>query len=257
MLFLLSPAKTLDFEQSASTDQFTMPEFLADSEVLVKKARKLKADDLKSLMKVSDAIAELNVERFAKWNQPFNLQNAKQAGFAFRGDVYTGLSIDSCEEQQLDYLQRHVKILSGLYGLLKPLDLMQPYRLEMGVKFENPEGGNLYQFWGDKLTDKLNDELDDDSVIINLASNEYFKSVKKSKLKGRLVTPVFKDLKNGEYKMISFYAKKARGLMVRYAADICAEQPEDLKGFNYEGYKYSKDLSDGDTWVFTRDKAPK
>jgi cytoplasmic iron level regulating protein YaaA (DUF328/UPF0246 family) len=257
MLFLLSPAKTLDFDQPASVDDFTRPQFLDDSEVLVERARKLSSGDIKALMKVSDSIADLNVDRFKAWGKPFNLKNAKQAAFAFKGDVYTGLAIESCEEKQVDYLQNNVRILSGLYGLLRPLDLMQPYRLEMGVKFENPRGSNLYQFWGDRITDKLNDELGDESEVINLASNEYFKSVKKNKLRGRLVTPVFKDLKNGEYKIISFYAKKARGLMVRYAADIDATSSEDLKGFNYEGYVFSPDMSDESTLVFTRDKAPK
>jgi cytoplasmic iron level regulating protein YaaA (DUF328/UPF0246 family) len=259
MLFLLSPAKTLDFENAALTEQYTEARLLSESEELISEARKLTAEDIKRLMNVSDNIAKLNQERFKDWALPFNLKNAKQAIFAFKGDVYTGLSVESVGTDQLDYLQSKVRILSGLYGLLRPLDLMQPYRLEMGIKFSNPEGPNLYQFWSSKITDLLNSDIaeETDEIVVNLASNEYFKSVKPKLLKGRLITPVFKDLKGDTYKIISFYAKKARGLMVRYAADHSITDPEQLKQFNYAGYAFCPSESNNDTWVFHRDNAPK
>lgn len=259
MLFLLSPAKTLDFENAALTDSYTQPRLLDDAKILNQDARKLSAEDVKSLMGVSDKIADLNVQRFQDWSTPFNLQNAKQAAYAFKGDVYTGLNIETCGEEAVEYVQHHVRILSGLYGLLRPLDLMQPYRLEMGVKFENTRGPNLYKFWGSKISDSLNEDLGEDKidVLVNLASNEYFKAVDKKAINARIVTPVFKDLKNGAYKIISFYAKKARGLMVRYAADNHVEDVEALKNFDYEGYRFCEEQSKGDTWVFLRDSAPK
>lgn len=259
MLFLLSPAKTLDYENAALTDEFTQPRLLDDAKALNKVARNLSAQDVKSLMGVSDKIAELNVERFNSWSPPFDLKSAKQAAYAFKGDVYTGLNIETCGADAISYLQERVRILSGLYGVLRPLDLMQAYRLEMGVKFENDRGANLYKFWGSKLSELLNDDLraEPDGVIVNLASNEYFKAVDKKVLNARVVTPVFKDLKNGAYKIISFYAKKARGLMVRFAADHQIKDVELLKDFNYEGYKYSEEQSKGDNWVFLRDEAPK
>lgn len=259
MLFLLSPAKTLDFENAALTDSYTQPRLLDDAKILNQDARKLSAEDVKSLMGVSDKIADLNVQRFQDWSTPFNLQNAKQAAYAFKGDVYTGLNIETCGEEAVEYVQHHVRILSGLYGLLRPLDLMQPYRLEMGVKFENTRGPNLYKFWGSKISDSLNEDLGEDKidVLVNLASNEYFKAVDKKAINARIVTPVFKDLKNGAYKIISFYAKKARGLMVHYAADNHVEDVEALKNFDYEGYRFCEEQSKGDTWVFLRDSAPK
>ena len=259
MLFLLSPAKTLDFENAALTEEFTQPRLLDDAKELNQVARNLDAHEVKALMGVSDKIAELNVERFNSWSTPFDLKNAKQAAYAFKGDVYTGLNVETCGADAVGYLQEHVRILSGLYGVLRPLDLMQAYRLEMGVKFENDRGANLYQFWGSKLSELLNDDLraEQDDIIVNLASNEYFKAVDKKALNARLITPVFKDFKNGAYKIISFYAKKARGLMVRYAADHHIKDVDLLKGFNYEGYKYSEEQSKGDTWVFLREAAPK
>jgi cytoplasmic iron level regulating protein YaaA (DUF328/UPF0246 family) len=259
MLFLLSPAKTLDFENAALTEEFTQPRLLDDAKELNQVARNLDAHEVKALMGVSDKIAELNVERFNSWSTPFDLKNAKQAAYAFKGDVYTGLNVETCGADAVCYLQEHVRILSGLYGVLRPLDLMQAYRLEMGVKFENDRGANLYQFWGSKLSELLNDDLraEQGNIIVNLASNEYFKAVDKKALNARLITPVFKDFKNGAYKIISFYAKKARGLMVRYAADHHIKDVDLLKGFNYEGYKYSEEQSKGDTWVFLREEAPK
>lgn len=259
MLFLLSPAKTLDYENAALTDEFTQPRLLEDARELNQVARKLSAQDVKALMGVSDKIADLNVERFKDWSTPFDLRNSKQAGYAFKGDVYTGLNIETCGTAAVDYLQQRVRILSGLYGVLRPLDLMQPYRLEMGIKFENARGANLYKFWGSRISGLLNDDLEQESdgVVVNLASNEYFKAVDKKVLNARIVTPVFKDLKNGAYKMISFYAKKARGLMVRYAADKQIDEVERLKEFDYEGYRFCEEQSEGDTWVFLRDEAPK
>jgi cytoplasmic iron level regulating protein YaaA (DUF328/UPF0246 family) len=258
MLFLLSPAKTLDYENAALTDDFTTPRMLDHSAELVEGARNLSAADVKALMGVSDNIAELNVERFAAWSQPFSLQNSKQAVYAFKGDVYTGLNVETMSGTQVEYLQNQVRILSGLYGLLRPLDLMQAYRLEMGIKFQNDRGPNLYKFWGAEISNLLNEDLSDsESLVINLASNEYFKAVDKKVLNARIITPVFKDLKNGAYKIVSFYAKKARGLMVRYAADNNITDAELLKGFDYEGYKFNAELSEGDTWVFTRDEPPK
>ena len=259
MLFLLSPAKTLDFENAALTEAYTQPRLLEDAKLLNQDARMLDVEDVRSLMGVSEKIADLNVQRFHEWSVPFDLQNAKQAAFAFKGDVYTGLNIETCGSEGIDYVQSHVRILSGLYGLLRPLDLMQPYRLEMGIKFANARGANLYAFWGARLSELLNADLklEKDQVLVNLASNEYFKAVDKKVLDARVVTPVFKDLKNGAYKIISFYAKKARGLMVRYAADNEVSEVESLKEFNYEGYRYSEEQSKGDTWVFLRDEAPK
>ena len=263
MLFLLSPAKTLDYESSALTDEYTLPSFLNYSQDLIDVLAQKSSSDIASLMGVSDKIAELNVQRYLDWSQPFTIQNAKQAVFAFKGDVYTGLSIESAGQDQIDYVQSHVRILSGLYGLLKPLDLMQAYRLEMGTKLENPKGKNLYEFWGGAITEKLNADLGESSgiqekpVVVNLASNEYYKSVQPKSIEARIVTPNFKDLKNGQYKIISFYAKKARGLMVRFAADNNISNVEDLKRFDYEGYRFSEEHSKGDSWVFIRDEAPK
>lgn len=258
MLFVISPAKSLDFENAALTDSFSEPQFLEQSGQLVKQMRQLQAEDIKALMGVSDAIAELNVQRYQDFTTPFNRQNAKQAVYAFTGDVYTGLSITTAGQSQVDYLQAHARILSGLYGLLKPLDLMQPYRLEMGIKLKNTRGDNLYQFWGGRITEALNADLagQSEAVLVNLASNEYFKSVQKKHLQARVVTPVFKDLKGDKYKIVSFYAKKARGMMLRFAADNNVQDVNDLKGFNVAGYRYNETLSEGDNWCFTRDKVP-
>ena len=255
MLTLISPAKTLDFDTPPSTRKSTQPQFLQEAEALVEDARRLAPDDIRELMGVSDNIAQLNYARFHNWAPPFTLDNAKQALLAFRGDVYTGLDADTLSSAQLAFAQKHLRILSGLYGLLRPLDLMQPYRLEMGTRFENSRGKDLYAFWGSKITDELNRLLKaDDGVLVNLASNEYFKSVRKKELDARLITPQFKDWKNGQYKMISFYAKKARGLMCRYAIQNNITQADDLKGFDLEGYRFSDEQSDANNWVFLRDE---
>ena len=254
MLMLLSPAKTLDYETPATTDSFSIPDYLGKSSELVEVLKQKSFLDLMELMQVSQKIAELNVERFNQWKLPFSTENAKQAVLAFKGDVFTGLDAPALSENRLAYTQSHLRILSGLYGLLRPLDLMQPYRLGMGLKLTTKKGENLYQFWGEKITDALNVLLakQDEPVLINLASNEYFKSVQKKNLGGRLITPVFKDRKNGKYKMISFFAKKARGLMVRYAIDHNIRKAEVLQNFDYDGYHFNLELSQADKWVFSR-----
>ena len=257
MRILVSPAKTLDYENLATTSKFTMPELLSHSEELMSVCRELTAVDIAKLMKVSDKIAGLNVARFTEWQPDFNLENAKQAMFAFKGDVYTGLEAESLSEKEVNQAQQSLRILSGLYGLLKPLDLMMPYRLEMGTSLDNTRGKNLYQFWGDIITDKLNEDLDDDSIVVNLASNEYFKAVKKKNLKGELITPVFKDCKAGKYKVISFYAKKARGMMARYIIQNQIETREQLEGFDVAGYYYSAEESAFNTPVFLREEQVK
>ncbi len=251
---LLSPAKTLDYETPATTDSFSIPDYLGKSSELVEVLKQKSFLDLMELMQVSQKIAELNVERFNQWKLPFSTENAKQAVLAFKGDVYIGLDAPTLSENRLAYTQSHLRILSGLYGLLRPLDLMQPYRLEMGLKLTTKKGENLYQFWGEKITDALNVLLakQDEPVLINLASNEYFKSVQKKNLDGRLITPEFKDWKNGKYKMISFFAKKARGLMVRFAIDHNIHKAERLQSFDYDGYHFNLELSQADKWVFSR-----
>ena len=254
MQMIISPAKTLDYKTPVTTNSFSIPDYLGKSSELVKVLKQKSFLDLMELMQVSQKIAELNVERFNQWKLPFSTENAKQAVLAFKGDVYTGLDASALSENRLAYTQSHLRILSGLYGLLRPLDLMQPYRLEMGLKLTTKKGENLYQFWGEKITDALNVLLakQDEPVLINLASNEYFKSVQKKNLDGRLITPEFKDWKNGKYKMISFFAKKARGLMVRYAIDHNIQKAEVLQNFDYDGYHFNLELSRADKWVFSR-----
>jgi len=254
MLMLISPAKTLDYENPPTTANYSMPDFLGKSAELIAVVSKKSYPVLMKLMHVSQKIAELNVERFNQWQLPFNSENAKQAVLAFKGDVYLGLDATAFTEDKLDYAQEHLRIISGLYGLLRPLDLMQPYRLEMGLKLKSKKGANLYQFWGEQITDAVNAMLakQDEPVVINLASNEYFKAIQKKNLDGRLITPVFKDRKNGEYKMISFFAKKARGMMARYAIDHKLLEAEELQNFDYDGYSFNHELSQADKWVFCR-----
>lgn len=252
MLTVISPAKTLDFESQPCTQNYSQPKFLDQSQLLINELKELSAPAIASLMKLSDKLAGLNLARFQSWQAPFNPDNAKQAVLAFKGDVYAGLDAETLSEQSFTFAQQHLRILSGLYGVLKPLDLIQPYRLEMGTKFANSRGDNLYQFWGDALREEIDNTTDDD-IVINLASNEYFKALQAKKLKARIITPVFKDWKNGQYKIISFYAKKARGLMSRYIIDHQIDEPELLKDFNSEGYRYSEEMSEGDNWVFIRD----
>ncbi len=257
MLIVLSPAKTLDYETPPQTRKATQPALLERSAELVEDARKLSPDAIGDLMGVSDKLAALNHERFMNWGGPFTLDNAKQSVLAFKGDVYTGLDADTMKVADLDYAQKHLRILSGLYGILRPLDLMQPYRLEMGLKFENRGGRNLYEFWGDDITVLLNRQLKslNSDVLVNLASNEYFKSVRPGELNADVITPVFKDRKNGKYKVISFFAKKARGQMARYAIDKRLEKAGDLKKFRGDGYRYNASESTAREWVFTREEA--
>ena len=255
MLTVISPAKTLDFETTPTTRRATQPRFLARSAQLVDDARALSPADIRELMGVSENIAELNHRRFMDWGVPFSLDNARQAILAFRGDVYTGLDADSLDAAQLGFAQRHLRILSGLYGLLRPLDLMQAYRLEMGLKFANRGGRNLYEFWGEAITAELNRELgkSGSKVLVNLASNEYFRAVQPGALAAEIITPVFKDLKGGKYKIISFFAKKARGQMARFIIEGELNDPAGLKKFRADGYRYSKAESTARDWVFTRD----
>ena len=259
MFFVLSPAKNLNEKAPAPVKEFTQPYLLAEAEILMRQLRELAPQQIAELMHVSDKIALLNAERNAEWHTPFTPDNAKQAVFMFNGDVYEGIAADTLKPEQIQYLQQHVRLLSGLYGILRPLDLMQPYRLEMGTAFANTRGKNLYEFWGDIITDLLNDTLAQagSDILVNLASQEYFKSVNTKKLKARLITPVFKDEKNGKYKIISFYAKRARGLMVRYAAEHNITAPEMLKNFDYEGYAFNEAASNESEWVFMREEQTK
>lgn len=254
MLILISPAKTLDFESAPVTDKHTDSDFLNDSRALIKELQALSPADISGLMHISDKLGVLNFDRFQAWKTPFKPSNAKQAVLAFQGDVYTGLAAETFKSRDFDFAQKHLRILSGLYGLLRPLDLIQPYRLEMGTKFNNSRGANLYQFWGEQLTDAVNEQLSalKSTTVVNLASNEYFKAIKPKKLAGEVITPVFKDWKNGQYKIISFYAKKARGLMSAYAIKNRLTSAEDLKSFDVDGYGFNPELSSERDWVFTR-----
>jgi hypothetical protein len=254
MLIVISPAKTLDFETVPVTKDFTQPEFLKESRKLISELKKLSPAEVSSLMKISDKLGTLNYLRFGEWKTPFTLSNAKQALLAFKGDVYTGIDVDSFSKQDLKFAQKHLRMLSGLYGVLRPLDLMQPYRLEMGTQFENKQGKNLYEFWGAKITDQINKELkvSKSKYLINLASNEYFKSIQENNINAEIIAPVFKDFKNGKYKIISFYAKKARGLMTAYIIKNRLKNPQELKDFNVDGYKLSKSESSGNNFVFQR-----
>lgn len=256
MLALISPAKTLDYESALPTDSHTLPRLLAHSQELIDVSRTLSASEIANLMSVSEKIANLNVERFRDWQADFDFSNARQALFAFKGDVYTGLDAYSLKDQDIDYAQQHLRMLSGLYGLLRPLDLMMPYRLEMGTKLKNPRGSNLYEFWGTIITDLINEDLAaaKSELLVNIASDEYYKSVKESKIQAEIIKPVFLDQKNGKYKVISFYAKKARGLMARYIIENKIERAEDLKGFNSDGYYFDADSSLEGELVFKRDE---
>ena len=256
MLILISPAKTLDYDTPATTKKATQPAMLAAAQVLIDELRALAPQDISKLMHISDKLGSLNYDRYQHWNQPFTSDNAKQAILAFKGDVYTGLDAEAFNSDELNFAQKHLRILSGLYGLLRPLDLMQPYRLEMGTKFANSRGKNLYEFWGNDITTALNQQLkaSKSAAIINLASNEYFKSVKIKELDAELITPIFKDKKNGEYKIISFYAKKARGMMSAYAIKNGILEATQLKKFDAAGYAYNNSLSQGNNWVFTREE---
>lgn len=254
MLIFLSPAKSLDYKTPPHVPTFTQPAFLDRSQTLIEQLRALSPADVAQLMDLSDPLALLNFNRYADWSLPFTPENAKQAVLAFDGDVYDGLAAKTLSAADLDFAQQHVRILSGLYGILKPLDLMQPYRLEMGTRFKNAAGKDLYAFWGETLLDAINTELDamPRPVAVNLASEEYFKAAIGRKFKGELIQPVFEDWKNGKYKIISFYAKRARGLMTRYAVLNRLTDPEGLKDFDSDGYAFAPEASDDRSWVFRR-----
>lgn len=254
MLIVLSPAKTLDYESPIPSVRTSQPRFLADSELLVERMRGFSAADLARLMKVSDRIAELNVERFQRWRQPMPKNAARPAVFAFMGDVYTGLQAASLSADALDRARHQLRILSGLYGVLRPFDLMLPYRLEMGTKVDTARGANLYQFWGGRISESLNADLraQGDDILVNLASNEYFRAVDRNVLQARVVTPVFEDEKNGVFKVIGFHAKKARGLMAAWILERGVGRVEELEGFDVAGYRFSARDSSGDTLVFRR-----
>jgi len=252
MKVIISPAKSLDFESSAKTSVYTQPSFLKESSLLNKKLKVLSKKKLSDLMKISPALADLNYDRNQNWHQPFSLKNSKQAIYAFTGEVFRGIDIASLAEEKIPLLQDRLRILSGLYGLLKPLDLIQPYRLEMGTRINIGKADNLYKFWDSNLADALNNEMKDGDLLINLASSEYFKAVPKKILKTIMITPVFKELKNGDYKIVMTYAKKARGLMVRYIIENDVNTLEELKGFHTEGYAFTESLSTETELVFTR-----
>lgn len=253
MLLLISPAKTLDFDKT-DLKKKTKLRFLPESQELIDVLKQKSASDLKSLMKVSDNIANLNVERYHNFQTPFSLKNAKQAILAFRGDVYTGLDADSFDDADLAFAQDHLRILSGLYGLIRPLDLMQPYRLEMGTKLQNDAGKNLYQFWDDKITKTINKDVKKSKAkaIINLASKEYFSAVQPKLLQADLYNVQFKEEKNGQFKIVAFFAKKARGMMCNYIIKNKLTEPEHLIGFDMDRYVYNEELSSERDLVFTR-----
>ncbi|MCL4155429.1 UNVERIFIED_CONTAM: hypothetical protein GTU68_015867 [Idotea baltica] len=252
MKLVLSPAKSLDFETELPVNEHTEPQFLKQSERLNKLLKKKSAKSLSKLMSISDALGQLNYERNQAWELPFTQQNSRPAVYAFNGDVYRGLDAYTIPKEKIETLQNTVRILSGLYGLLKPTDLIQAYRLEMGTKLPIGAKKNLYEFWKKDITKALNEELDDDELFLNLASNEYFKAIDTKALKVPVVTANFKDFKNGTYKMISFFAKEARGLMARYAVDTNAKTVDDLKGFHYGGYGFSEAMSKDNDLVFIR-----
>ena len=255
MILVISPAKTLDFATPPHTPVFTQPDFLAESARLIKLLRGLSIDQVAGLMGISDPLAALNAGRFSQWRRPFTPDNAKQAVLAFNGDVYVGLDAPGLGQGDLDFAQDHLRILSGLYGCLRPLDLIRPYRLEMKTRLANARGADLYAFWGDRITLALNRLLGQGPgapALVNLASAEYFKAVDPKAVAGRIITPVFEDFSGGAFKVVGFHAKRARGLMCRYAIRKRLEEPERLQGFREEGYRFERKASDGDRWVFRR-----
>lgn len=256
MLAVISPAKRLDFKSAATTAKHSLPDFLPDSKQLIKVLRGKSPEEIAKLMHLSTELADLNYNRYGEWKTPFTPDNAKQAALAFKGDVYLGLDATTLNDRDWAWAQKHLRILSGLYGLLKPLDLIQAYRLEMGTKLANPKGNDLYAFWGKRLTRALNEAIAEQRqpVLINLASAEYFEAIDENAIDARIITPVFKDLKNGQYKFLSFYAKKARGLMARYIIENRVSTLKGLKDFDVAGYYFSESQSRGDNWVFLRDK---
>lgn len=252
MKIVISPAKSLDFDSKAPTSEYSQPLFLKQAERLNRILRKKSARSLSKLMSISPALGQLNYERNQDWELPFEPENSKQAVYAFTGEVYRGLDASTIPEEDLEFLQNSLRILSGQYGILKPLDLIQAYRLEMGTKLKVGVKPNLYKFWGSEITKALNNELEENELFVNLASNEYFKVIQPKDLKVPVITPIFKDLKNGEYKVIMTFAKQARGLMVRYIVDHKVSNIEGIQGFNYGGYGFDQNLSTETELVFTR-----
>jgi cytoplasmic iron level regulating protein YaaA (DUF328/UPF0246 family) len=254
MIIVLSPAKTLDFDSPPATSRFSQPDFLSESGQLIGVLRNMSEQAIAEKMAISPALAALNAERFRAWSPPFKPANAKQAALAFAGDVYEGLAAPSLDERALDWAQDHVRILSGLYGLLRPLDLIQPYRLEMGTRLKTDRGADLYRFWGDQLARALDASLATHRfpVLVNLASVEYFKAVPKRALGRTVIQPVFEERREGGWKVISFMAKRARGAMTRWAIDNRVDKPEQLREFDEEGYRFAADASGEDSWVFRR-----
>ncbi|MCX8566671.1 MAG: hypothetical protein ON057_001398 [Glomeribacter sp. 1016415] len=257
MIIILSPAKSLDYKTPAQLEYATLPAFAQDSAQLIDILRTFSPAQIATLMGLSDELAHLNFQRYADWSPAFPVAQSKQAILAFNGDVYAGLNAATLTADALLWAQAHLRILSGLYGVLRPLDLMQPYRLEMGIRLPNSQGKDLYAFWGEKITQALNAELDHTlqsaaPILLNLASAEYFKSIKPKLLKATVITPIFEDWKNGRYKIISFYAKRARGLMARYAVLNQIDDVVQLKDFDSEGYRFEPQASDELHWVFRR-----
>lgn len=254
MLTVISPAKTLDFESPINVKTATVPEHLANSKELISQLREMSPQQLGKLMGISRKLAELNTERFKSWQPPFNTDNARQSLLAFKGDVYLGIDVEQYNTRDFNFAQKSLRILSGLYGVLRPMDLIQPYRLEMGTRLANKRGRDLYEFWGDKISHSLADELAGhrNKALVNLASNEYFKSVNPRLLPGTVINPVFKEHHRGEYKVLSFFAKKARGYMASFIVKNRINKPEDLKSFDVDGYRFNENLSNDKNWVFTR-----
>ena len=258
MLAILSPAKTLDFESKLATQKYSEPDFVAESSQLITTLKTLEPKDIASLMSISDNLAELNHRRYHEWQPEFDKAAARPAILAFKGDVYLGLQGPTMSERDFTWAQKHIRILSGLHGLLRPLDHIHPYRLEMGTRLSTKHGANLYEFWGNKVATRLNESLaaqhsgTGDPVLVNLASNEYYKVLAKSQIRARVINVTFKEGKNGVYKFLSFSAKKARGSMARYMVDQRVKSLKSLKAFDYDGYRYNAEMSVGDNWTFTR-----
>ena len=253
----MNSSKTLDFQQKARISKHTIPELIKDAEILVKALRKLSKSDFSKLLKTSEKLTDLNVERYANWQTDVKKSNAKQALLAFRGDIYSGMEVDDYKTKDFNFAQKHVRILSGLYGILRPLDLMQPYRLEMATKLPTARGKNLYQFWGNQLNKSIRALLkrENSGVLVNLCSMEYFKAIKSDLLDVKVITPAFKEFRDGSYRFITLYAKKARGMMCNYIIQNHLKEVKDLKSFDVEGYQFNQKISSDNEWVFTRGKS--
>ncbi len=252
MRIVISPAKKLHQGVALPDFEVSQPQFLAQAQALINILQEKDSFEIASLMKLSIKLADLNTQRFQHWHTPFTPNNARQAIFSFAGDVYQSLNADTLSPDDIEFAQNHLRILSGLYGLLRPLDIIQPYRLEMGTPLVNPQGNNLYDFWGNQITEQMNQELSPDDTLINLASNEYFKVIKPKILKAQIITPTFRDNKNGQYKTIGIFAKKARGFMTRFIIQNRITQAHDIQAFDMNGYTFNPSMSDEKTWVFTR-----